>query len=53
MEHVMKSGARGQLQANCDVVDHFHDAVGAEIARLQLPGGDDVKRGDWAVAEAE
>ena len=53
MEHVMKTGTRGQLQANGDVVDYFHDAVGPEVARLQLPGGDDVKRGDWAVAEAK
>jgi hypothetical protein len=53
MEHVMDFGARRQLEANGDRVDHLEDAVWPEEAGLQLSLGDLGQRRRRAVAEAE
>jgi hypothetical protein len=39
MEDVVNSGAGWKLQAYGRVVDDLLDAVGADVARLQLAGG--------------
>jgi hypothetical protein len=39
VEHIMETGIRRELQAHGDVVDELADAVRADEAGLQLPGG--------------
>jgi len=36
VEHIVQSSARRKGQADSDVIDEFDDAVGPEVARLEL-----------------
>ena len=38
VEHIVQPSARRKGQTDSDVVDEFDDAVGAEVARLELAG---------------
>ena len=38
VEHIVQPSARRKGQADSDIVDEFDDAVGAEVARLELAG---------------
>jgi hypothetical protein len=53
MEHIMKTRAGRQFQANSDIVDQFSDTVGPDEEGLELPRGQAWKGDGRALTEAQ
>jgi hypothetical protein len=53
MEHAVQASLRWESEADNNLVDHFGDAVGPEVARLELAGGGLGQRRNRALTRSE